>query len=74
MVQAEYYTSITSRLPVLLLDDVLLELDRGKRKRFLDLLPSSGQSFFTFLPGEAWEEYKTASTLTYEVCDGRCTN
>lgn len=71
MVQAEYYTTATSRLPVLLLDDVLLELDRGKRKRFLDLLPPAGQSFFTFLPGEPWEDYKTGSTLVYEVRDGR---
>jgi DNA replication and repair protein RecF len=71
MVQAEYYTAMTGRLPVLLLDDVLLELDRGKRRRFLDLLPSSGQSFFTFLPGEPWEDYRTGSTLVYEVCDGR---
>ncbi len=71
MVQAEYYTTATGRLPVLLLDDVLLELDRGKRKRFLDLLPPSGQSFFTFLPGESWEDYQTGSTLVYEVRNGR---
>jgi DNA replication and repair protein RecF len=74
MVQAEYYTSVTGRLPVLLLDDVLLELDRGKRKRFLDLLPPSGQSFFTFLPGEPWEDYRTSSSLVYEVRDGRFEN
>jgi recombinational DNA repair ATPase RecF len=49
----------------------LLELDRGKRRRFLDLLPPAGQAFFTFLPGEAWEEYKTGSTLVYEVKNGR---
>jgi DNA replication and repair protein RecF len=71
MVQAEYYTAATGRLPVLLLDDVLLELDRAKRKRFLDLLPPAAQVFFTFLPGESWEEYKTDSTLVYEVRDGR---
>ena len=71
MVQAEYYTLATGRLPILLLDDVLLELDKGKRRRFLDLLPKSGQSFFTFLPSEPWEEYKSGSTLTYEVRDGR---
>jgi DNA replication and repair protein RecF len=71
MVQAEYYTAATSRLPVLLLDDVLLELDRGKRRRFLDLLPPSGQSFFTFLPGEPWEDYRTGATLVYEVRNGR---
>jgi DNA replication and repair protein RecF len=71
MVQADYFTRSTGRLPVFLLDDVLLELDRGKRRRFLELLPPSGQSFFTFLPGEPWEEYRTGSTLVYEVRDGR---
>ena len=71
MVQAEYYIAATGRLPVLLLDDVLLELDRGKRRRFLDILPPSGQSFFTFLPGESWEDYRTGSTLVYEVRNGR---
>jgi DNA replication and repair protein RecF len=71
MVQAEYYTAATGRLPVMLLDDVLLELDLGKRKRFLGLLPPAGQAIFTFLPGESWEEYKTGSTLIYEVRDGR---
>lgn len=74
IVQAECYTDITGRLPVLLLDDVLLELDPPKRKRFLDLLPSSGQSFFTFLPGEPWRDYETGSSLAYEVTNGRCTN
>jgi DNA replication and repair protein RecF len=71
MVQAEYYTSATGRLPVMLLDDVLLELDPGKRRRFLDLLPPACQSFFTFLPGEPLEDYKAGSTLIYEVKDGR---
>jgi DNA replication and repair protein RecF len=71
MVQAEYYTAATGHLPVLLLDDVLLELDHGKRKRFLDQLPRASQVFFTFLPGEPWENYKTGSTLVYEVRNGR---
>jgi DNA replication and repair protein RecF len=71
MVQAEYLTSSTGRLPILLLDDVLLELDRGRRRRFLDLLPPSEQSVFTFLPGEPWEDYKTGKTLVFEVRDGR---
>jgi DNA replication and repair protein RecF len=74
MVQAEYYTAVTERLPVLLLDDVLLELDRGKRCRFLELLPPAAQAFFTFLPGENWEEHSSGSTLVYEVRDGRFQN
>jgi len=71
MVQAEYYTERAGRRPILLLDDVLLELDRGRRSRFLDLLPPASQAFFTFLPGESWEENRTGSSLVYEVKDGR---
>ncbi len=71
MVQAEYYTDLAGRRPMLLLDDVLLELDRGRRERFLGLLPAASQAFFTFLPGESWEENRTGSTLVYEVKDGR---
>jgi DNA replication and repair protein RecF len=71
IVQAEYYAAATGRLPVLLLDDVLLELDRGKRNRFLNLLPPAVQAFFTFLPGEMWEAHGSGSTLVYEVRDGR---
>jgi DNA replication and repair protein RecF len=37
----------------------------------LELLPPAAQAFFTFLPGESWEDYKTESTLVYEVRDGR---
>jgi DNA replication and repair protein RecF len=71
MVQAEYFTRIVGRLPVLLLDDVLLELDRGKRSRFLERLPAAAQAFFTFLPGESWEQGRTGASLVYEVKDGR---
>jgi DNA replication and repair protein RecF len=71
MVQAEYYTSETGRLAVMLIDDVLLELDPGKRRRFLALLPPACQSFFTFLPGEPLEDYMAGSTLVYEVRNGR---
>jgi DNA replication and repair protein RecF len=74
MVQAEYFTQRVGRLPILLLDDVLLELDRGRRARFLELLPSSAQAFFTFLPGESWEENRTGSSLEYEVRDGKVEN
>jgi DNA replication and repair protein RecF len=74
MVQAEYYTERVGRRPVLLLDDVLLELDRARRRRFLDLLPAAAQAFFTFLPGESWEENRMGSSLVYEVKNGRITN
>jgi len=62
------------RYPVLLLDDVLLELDVAKRRRFFTLLPqkdTEAQSVFTFLPEEPWEEYADVSTMVYRVSDGR---
>ena len=61
------------RWPVLLLDDVLLELDVGRRRRLLELLPATGegaQRFFTFLPEEPWQDYVDRSTLVYMVRDG----
>lgn len=60
--------------PVLLLDDVLLELDVSRRRRFLELLPGRGegaQAFFTFLPEEPWREYAGAGTIVYGVSGGR---
>lgn len=65
------------RWPVLLLDDVLLELDVGRRRRFLELLPGAGagaQAFFTFLPEEPWREYLGADTIVYGVSGGRFEN
>lgn len=62
------------RWPVYLLDDVLLELDVGRRRRFLELLPPPGsgaQAFFTFLPEEPWTEYVHGDTMVYRVQDGR---
>ena len=50
--QAVFYTSKTGRHPIFLIDDVLLELDRGKRERFIATLPEYDQAFFTYLPGE----------------------
>ena len=50
--QAVFYTAKTGRHPIFLIDDVLLELDRGKRERFIATLPDYDQAFFTYLPGE----------------------
>lgn len=69
--QAEQYTIASGRSPILLLDDVLLELDPEKRKRFMDNLPGAEQAFFTFLPGEPFAAYATDSTLAYWTDHGR---
>ncbi len=68
--QAHCYTKITGRLPVLLMDDVLLELDPEKRKKFTELLPEYDQLIATFLPGEPYAAYKSEKTLVYIVSEG----
>lgn len=68
--QALLFARSTGRRPVLLLDDVLLELDPAKRERFLDSLPDYDQAFFTFLPGEPVERYGGGGTRILRVEDG----
>lgn len=69
--QAEHYAALSGRAPILLLDDVLLELDPEKRRRFMENLPEADQSFFTFLPGEPYRDYANDATLVYWTNDGR---
>ncbi len=71
IVQAEHYSAASGRSPMLLLDDVLLELDPEKRLRFMENLPEAEQSFFTFLPGEPYRDYASADTVVYWTDDGR---
>jgi DNA replication and repair protein RecF len=68
--QAKLFTDMSNRLPVLLLDDVLLELDPEKRKKFFSVLPNHEQAFFTFLPEEPYERYQQDGTMVYHVRDG----
>lgn len=68
--QALFYSEKTGRKPVLLLDDVLLEMDHSRRKRFLSFLPAYDQAFFTFLPDELYEAYRSPATRVYTVNGG----
>ena len=68
--QAVHYSEVTGRKPVLLMDDVLLELDPDKRQKFTSVLPPYNQLFCTFLPGEPYERYKTPNTKVYFVEEG----
>jgi DNA replication and repair protein RecF len=68
--QSKIVTEIRHLKPILLFDDVLLELDPVKRQRFLAELPEYSQSFYTFLPGEPIEEYFSSDPLVYDVSDG----
>ncbi|MDR2746499.1 MAG: DNA replication/repair protein RecF, partial [Treponema sp.] len=68
--QARRFSETTGRNPVLLLDDVLLELDPEKRRKFLSILPDYDQAFYTFLPEEPYERYRKSDTVVYYVSDG----
>jgi DNA replication and repair protein RecF len=68
--QAHCFSEMTGKKPVLLLDDVLLELDPKKRQRFLSVMPQYDQAFYTFLPGEPWDRYRKGDPLVYTLCGG----
>jgi DNA replication and repair protein RecF len=69
--QARGFSEKTGKTPVLLLDDVLLELDGEKRRRFLAIMPAYDQAFYTFLPGEPYERYMKTGAIVYHVEGGR---
>ena len=68
--QARFLAARTGRRPVLLLDDVLLELDPGRKRAFIARFPPYEQAFFTFLPDESWQSYATGETLVLTVEQG----
>lgn len=70
IIQAEFFFKTTGRKPLLLLDDVLLELDGGKRQKILENLPPYEQAFFTFLPNEDYKNYHKENTMVFEVKEG----
>jgi len=68
--QANRFSTMTGHNPLLLLDDVLLEMDGEKRRRFLSVLPVYDQAFYTFLPEEPYQRYQKEDTLVYNVKQG----
>lgn len=68
--QSQYYSEITHKKPILLMDDVLLELDPDKRQKVTALLPEYDQLFCTFLPGEPYERYKKSTTRIFYIENG----
>jgi len=71
--QAIYYQKQSGKKPVLLLDDVLLELDTQTKKAFLKCLPEYEQAIFTFLPEENYLGYSRRETIFYSVEGGNLT-
>lgn len=68
--QALFYTQAVGKKPILLLDDVLLELDPDKRQRVTQHLPAYDQLFCTFLPGEPYERYRHSTTKVFTIENG----
>lgn len=71
--QATLSLEKTGRKPLLLLDDVLLELDGERRQRVLNHLPPFEQAFFTFLPEHPLDLGAGSEPLRLRVDGGRCT-
>ena len=71
--EARIFKDKTGKDPILLLDDVLLELDDIKRAKFLNELTSYCQAFYTFLLRESYFNEKKESIIEYNVCEG-CLN
>lgn len=68
--QAVYYKRVTGSKPVLLMDDVMLELDPSKRQKLTAMLPEYDQLFCTFLPGEPYENYRKENTKFFYIKNG----
>ena len=68
--QAVFFSQITKEKPILLMDDVMLELDPDKRQKLTSMLPEYDQLFCTFLPGEPYERYRHSTTRVINIKDG----
>jgi DNA replication and repair protein RecF len=68
--QAVFFKNTCGKKPVLLLDDVLLELDPEKRQKITALLPEYDQIFYAFLPEEPFERYRKTGTKEYIIKNG----
>jgi DNA replication and repair protein RecF len=68
--QSIFFFEKTKQKPILLLDDVLLELDSRRRMKFLEFLPAYEQIFFTFLPDERYNDFNMDDVAILNVKDG----
>lgn len=70
--QMRFFQKKTGRRPLILLDDVLLELDYEKRARFLQVIDEYDQAFFTFLPEEHYfDDLRGHDAMVYDVSEGQ---
>ena len=69
IVQAKFFSKLTGYKPILLIDDVLLELDTGRRKKIIEEFPEYSQIFLTFLPDETMNINKN-DIMEFDVVGG----
>ena len=69
ILQSQYYRMSTGRMPVLLIDDVLLELDQEKRVKMMEYFPEYEQIFYTFLTDDMISS--SSDSICYTVENGR---
>ncbi|MGL1893721.1 MAG: DNA replication and repair protein RecF [Spirochaetaceae bacterium] len=69
--QGIFFSDKTGRKPILLLDDVLLELDNEKRELFMNNLPEYEQAFYTFLPDSS--ALKKHEAKVFYIIEGNLT-
>ena len=70
VIQSMIVCDSLKRNPVLLFDDVLLELDNEREKGILSQLPPASQLFFTFLPHKETDLLNAKDIQTINVKDG----
>jgi len=68
--QAVFFSKKTGKLPILLLDDVLLELDEKRREIFFSCLPDYEQALFTFLNIDDMQYINKNSRMVYFIEEG----
>lgn len=69
--QAGFFTRKTGKTPILLLDDVFLEMDPKRKDKFLSVFPENEQCFFTFLPGDSLLDMKRQNSRLFRVQSGK---
>ena len=70
LLQAKYVEKYGKK-PIILLDDVILEVDGEKRSRFLNQLNFYEQIFYAFLPEENYKDYMKEETTVFFVDRGK---
>ena len=70
ILQAELVIKVSTTYPILLIDDVLLELDHTTRRALRAAMPTAGQEFYTFLQGEEHNTLDNQEQIVYQVEDG----